>query len=188
MASSAMATTKVVNLGKAIDLRTLEKHDIKIKGLALTASSVASDSNPKVFNTWKNCFTRHENNPPMPWERYIYRGLRVTESVKNAIILGINHRTLIVDETLILEKMDEVTNALKDKTEGKCELTTSTQVEVDYSIKVNGQEIALTNRFFLTSQNGKLGVLFSKWSDDFRTNSALEQTLPNKTPIDFVIP
>lgn len=181
------ANVNTIQLGSAIDrLHQIEYGDIEVKGINASAISLTSDSNPKILGRWKRCFTRTENQPPMPLEKYIYTPFTEQFNVDKFFKINNRNKTIEVNEEKLIDILTSVEKKLKDKTEDKCKLETRTEVVLNVFVKELNQ--SFDGRFFLEDVDGKLQITFGEWKPDMSGVVEIKEFLPNKTPYNLSFP
>lgn len=184
---SVHANVNTIQLGSAIDrLNQIEYGDIEVKGINVNAISLTKDSNPKILGRWKRCFTRVENVPPMPLQKYIYQSITEQFNVDKFFKINNTNKTIEVNEERLIDIMTSLEKKLKAKTESKCELETRSDVNLKVYVKELKQ--SFDGRFLLEDVDGKLQITFGEWKPDMSGVVEIKEFLPNKTPYNLSFP
>lgn len=175
--SSSMAAT--INLGAVLDLREeTQSTDYSVTILSVQTSARTTEDNSKVLGQWKACFTRYENNPPMPFQKYVY--VPITASKNSNGLVAAGERTLEINDALIAD-LDQVANELNQKTDGKCKFDTETRIE--YRVEMKGTKEVIRSDVWISKKGNVMSVTFAQWVGGKLGFASVTETLPNKTPI-----
>ena len=118
------------------------------------AETISSAEGSKLFGRWKKCYkSRYENNPRMPFgPKYIYTSKKVYKDLEVSIV---NDKQIELGN--ILESHKDVAKSLDEKTKGKCRLSTSTKIVVEYFLVESGKHIHFQH--FVSEKDGKLQLV-----------------------------
>lgn len=175
--SSSMAAT--VNLGTVLDLRTeTQSSDYSVTILSAQTTARTSDSNSKVLGQWKTCFTRYENNPPMPFQKYVY--IPISAYKNSSALVTAGERALEINDALIAD-LQQVSNELDQKTDGKCKFETATRIE--FRIELKDTKETIRSDVWISKKENTMSVTYAKWVGGKQGFISTTETLPNKTPI-----
>jgi hypothetical protein len=175
--SSSMAAT--VNLGSVIDLSSgIKSTDYSVTILSVQTTAQTSDDNSKAFGHWKSCFTRYENMPPMPLQKYVYVPMSAHKDSNGLVTAGEN--TLDINDALIAD-LAQVTNELSQKTEGKCKFEASTRIE--FKVELKRSNFTVKSDVWISKKGSAMTVTFAQWVGGNLGFSQVTETLPNKTPV-----
>lgn len=178
--SSSMAAT--VNLGAILDLRSeTQSTDYSVTILSVQTSARTTDDNSKVLGQWKACYTRYLNSPPMPFQKYVYVPIASSKDSNGLVTAG--ERTLEINETLIAD-LDQVSNELNQKTDGKCKFDTETRIE--FRIEMKDTKQAIRSDVWISKKGNTMSVTYAKWVGGKQGFISTTETLPNKTPVQII--
>lgn len=180
--SSSMAMASTVNLGAVFHLREeTQSTDYTVTILSAQTTARTTDDNSKLLGQWKTCFKRHENTPPMPFQKYVYVPLNVFKDSTALVTAG--DRTLEINDALIAD-IDEAYNELVQKTDGKCKLATETKIE--YRIEMKGTKATIRSEVWISKKGNTMSMTYAKWVGGKQGFVATTETLPNKTPVQII--
>lgn len=175
--SSSMAAT--VNLGSVLDLRSeTQSTDYSVTILSVQTAARTTDDNSKLLGKWKACFTRYENNPPMPLQKYVYVPLSAAKNSNGLVTAG--ERTLEINDALIAD-LTQVSNELTQKTDGKCKFDTETRIE--FRVEMKDTKETIRSDVWISKKGNVMSVTYAKWIGGKQGFISTTETLPNKTPI-----
>lgn len=175
--SSSMAAT--VNLGAVMDIRTGTKYtDYTVTVLSVQTIARTNDNNSKAFGLWKSCFTRYENVPAMPLQKYVYVPLSTNIDSNGLVAAG--ERTLEINDALIAD-LSQVSNELSQKTDGKCKFDAQSRVEIQVAVK--DSNVVLKSDVWISKKGNTMSVTFAQWVGGKLGFAEMTETLPNKTPV-----
>lgn len=178
--SSSMAAT--VNLGSVFHLREeTNSTDYTVTILSAQTTARTTEDNSKVLGQWKTCFTRYLNTPPMPLQKYVYIPFSVYKDSTALVAAG--ERTLEINDALMAD-IDEVSNELNQKTDGKCK--TNIQTRVEFKIEMKDTKLAIRSEVWISKKGKTLSVTYAKWVGGNQGFAEMTETLPNKMPVQII--
>lgn len=178
--STSMAST--VNLGAVFHLREeTQSTDYTVTILSAQTTARATDDNSKLLGQWKTCFKRHENTPPMPFQKYVYVPFSVFKDSSALVTTG--ERTLEINDALIAD-IDEAYNELVQKTDGKCKIETATKIE--YRIEMKSTKATIRSEVWISKKGNAMSMTYAKWVGGKQGFASTTETLPNKTPVEII--
>lgn len=175
--SSSMAAT--VNLGSVLNLHDGSRAtDYSVTILSVRTTARVSENNPKTFGQWRNCFTRYENSPPLPMKKYVYYPFSLDKDSSD--LVSADEYALNLNDALIAD-LNQVSNDLIQKTEGKCKFDAATRIE--FQIEMKKTKMVINSEVWISKTPNSMSVTYAKWVGGNVGFSSITESLPNKTPV-----
>ncbi|MFS4460962.1 hypothetical protein [Bdellovibrio sp. HCB2-146] len=182
---NAFAAPTTIQMGNAVDrLKQINYSNYQLSIEYVVASAFTSDSNSKIFGTWKKCFTRTANVPYDPFAPYIYESFSESKRIDSSIVPAGN--TFTLDEAAILDLLENLEQKLKQSTQGQCDIESS--VRISFHAYIPERNGSARSFIYLTKKHGKLMVHFTQWGPDMSAAEEGREYLPNQTPIEIGFP
>lgn len=185
--SVAFAAPSKINMGNVVNYvngDSFDQYQMKIK--YANASAFTSNSNSKLFGSWKKCFTRTENVPYQPLAPYNYHSLRVNADASTLFQPVDADKTIVVNETAVVNLLENLEQQLGETTNGNCDIESSIHLEISAYVPALNESIR--SLLFVSKQNGKAVVNFTKWTADMSEALEVNEYLPNPTPVEIGFP
>ncbi|MNK93257.1 hypothetical protein D3C87_1134090 [compost metagenome] len=183
----AFAAPTQINMGNVVNQLngdSFSQYQMKIN--YANASAFTSDSNSKLFGAWKKCFTRTENVPYSPFAPYNYHSLRVNADASQLFQPVDADKTIVVNEAAVVNLLENLEQQLNASTNGQCDIEATIQFEVLAYVPALNDSVR--SILFVSKQNGKAVVTFTKWTADMSEALEINEYLPNQTPVEIGFP
>lgn len=178
--SSSMATT--VNLGSVLHLRE-ETHSTDYSVTILSAHTTArtTEENSKILGQWEKCFTRYKNVPASPFQKYVY--VSFTAYKDSTALVAAGDRTLEINDALLAD-INQTSNELIQKTDGKCKIETTTRIE--YAVEMKDTKTIFRSEVWISKKGNTMSMSYANWVGGKQGFIEATETLPNKVPVQIV--
>lgn len=179
--SSSMAAT--VNLGSVLHLREeTQSTDYSVTILSAHTTARTTEDNSKLLGQWEKCFQRYKNMPPSPFQKYVY--VPLSNYKESTALVTAGERTLEINDALLAD-INQITNELNQKTDGKCKIDTQTRIE--FAVEMKDTKAIFRSEVWISKKGNSMMMTYAKWVGGNQGFFEQSETLPNKVPVQLIV-
>lgn len=95
-------------------------------------------------------------------------------------------KTLVFDESAVVAELERHEQELEKINQGQCKIETFVHIEL--STYIPAIQSTIRTSLFITKENGKAILSFTRWTPDMSAVEEVREQLPNQTPVELGFP